>query len=189
MDPKGYAFGGVEGQSSSPCFLHPFAQSDRDTQSPHPWHKVRMMNVFIRKAVLADIPDLMTLRASVRENRPALVNAVTVDDVADFMRHSPIWVWQENQRILGFSAGDTQLGWIWALFVDPGHEGRGIGTALLGYACRSVAHAGFYRATLTTDPGTRAAAFYRRAGWIAAGETEEGEIIFERRLPARSRHG
>ncbi len=143
----------------------------------------------IRPAVPADIPGLMTLRASVAENRPLVPDAVTTDDVADFMTHSTIWVWQEQGRILGFSAGDTQLGWVWALFVDPGHEGRGIGSALLARACRCVARAGFEHATLTTDPGTRAARFYRRAGWTDRGETEDGEIIFERRLnpPPRRR--
>ena len=148
-----------------------------------------MANLFIRRAVLEDIPDLMTLRASVRENRQSETNAVTGDDVADFMRHSAIWVWQEDRRILGFSAGDTQCGWVWALFVDPGHEGRGIGRALLARACRTVARAGFAHATLTTDPGTRADGFYRRAGWIDAGWTEDGEVIFERLLTVSSRRG
>lgn len=149
----------------------------------------RMSVAPIRMAVLADIPGLMGLRAAVRENRPAVDNAVTNDDIAAFMTHSRIWIWQEGDRILGFSAGDTQLGWVWALFVDPDHEGRGIGSALLARACRCVARAGFEHATLTTDPGTRAARFYRRAGWTDAGETDEGEIIFERRLnpPSRSR--
>lgn len=147
-----------------------------------------MTNLFIRKALLDDIPALMTLRASVRENRQSETNAVTVDDVADFMQHSTIWVWQENRRILGFSAGDTQYGWVWALFVDPGHEGRGIGSALLTRACGTVARAGFAHATLTTDPGTRADRFYRRAGWTDTGQTEEGEVIFERRLTLPSRH-
>jgi GNAT superfamily N-acetyltransferase len=141
-----------------------------------------MPNEPIRKAKPADIPDLMALRAAVRENRQSETNAVTNEDVAEFMRHSTIWVWHEQQRILGFSAGDTEFGWVWALFVDPSHEGRGIGTALLTRACHSVARAGFAHATLTTDPGTRAARFYRKAGWTDTGRTEDNEIIFERQL-------
>jgi GNAT superfamily N-acetyltransferase len=136
----------------------------------------------IRKAGLADIPRLMKLRAAVRENRHVEPNKVTCEDVADFLESGEIWVWEEGGRILGFSAGDAETGWIWALFVDPGHEGRGIGRALLALACRTLVRAGYTTATLTTDPGTRAARFYRRAGWTASGHTEEGEIIFKRRL-------
>jgi GNAT superfamily N-acetyltransferase len=143
----------------------------------------------VRAAVAGDIPALLALRASVRENPPSLVDPVTAADVLDFMRHSTVWVWQEGGRILGFSAGDREYGQVWALFVDPGHEGRGIGSALLVLACRCVAAAGFRRATLTTGAGTRAAGFYRRAGWVEAGETEEGELILERRLPVVSPRG
>lgn len=140
----------------------------------------------IRKAVVGDIPDIMSVRAAVRENRPSGPDQVTGADVAEFLQSSDVWVWEEAGRILGFSAGDAQDGWVWALFVDPGHEGRGIGRALLTCACRSLVLAGFDCATLTTDPGTRAAGFYSRAGWSDAGRTENGEIIFKRRIGARS---
>lgn len=136
----------------------------------------------IRKAVLADIPAVMAIRAAVRENRAVEADPVTGDDVIDFMASEDVWVWVEDGRILGFSAGDAECGWIWALFVDPEQEGRGIGRALLQCACNSLEQAGFDHATLTTDPGTRAERFYTRGGWIATGRTKQGEIIFRRRL-------
>jgi len=141
-----------------------------------------MVRTHIRRAGLADIADLMRVREAVRENRHFGPNKVTCEDVADFLRTGEIWIWEEDCRIMGFSAGDAQDGWIWALFVDPDHEGRGIGRALLACACRTLVRAGFDSATLTTEPGTRAARFYRRAGWTDAGRTEDGEIIFKRRL-------
>jgi GNAT superfamily N-acetyltransferase len=131
---------------------------------------------------MADIPDLMKLRGAVRENRHIGPERVRSEDIVDFLRDGEMWVWQEDDRILGFSAGDAEDGWIWALFVDPAHEGRGIGQALLAHACRSLIRAGFDQATLTTDPGTRAERFYRRAGWADTGRTREGEIIFQRQL-------
>jgi ribosomal protein S18 acetylase RimI-like enzyme len=137
----------------------------------------------IRKAVAADVPAVMAIRAAVHENRESEPSPVTGDDVVEFMQSEDVWVWVERGRILGFSAGDGQCGWIWALFVDPDHQGRGIGQALLRYACRSLIEAGFTHATLTTEPGTRAARFYTRGGWTNAGRTEAGEIIFKRRLP------
>jgi len=136
----------------------------------------------IRKARLADVPNLMRLRAAVRENKLVDPARLIAEDVVDFLKSGEMWLWEANGRILGFSAGDAQIGWIWALFVDPAHEGRGIGQALLSCACRTLTHAGFDCATLTTDPGTRAARFYRRAGWTDTGRTRQGEIIFRRRL-------
>jgi ribosomal protein S18 acetylase RimI-like enzyme len=149
------------------------------------WHTSNMDRTNIRRAGFADIPALMKLRAAVSENRHIGPNKVSCEDVAEFLDSGEIWVWEEGRRILGFSAGDTEIGWIWALFVDPGHEGRGIGRALLALACRTLVRAGFTTATLTTDPGTRAARFYRRAGWNDSGRTEDGEIIFKRRLDAK----
>jgi ribosomal protein S18 acetylase RimI-like enzyme len=145
-----------------------------------------MVRANIRRADFGDIPALMKLRGAVRENRHVGPNKVTCEDVADFLESGEIWIWEEGGRILGFSAGDAEIGWIWALFVDPGHEGRGIGRALLTLACRTLVRAGFATATLTTDPGTRAAGFYRRGGWTDSGRTEDGEIIFKRRLDAHS---
>jgi ribosomal protein S18 acetylase RimI-like enzyme len=55
---------------------------------------------------------------------------VTDEDYARFEEHAGIWVWEEDGQILGFSAGDTRDGTIWALFVDPTCERRGIGRAL-----------------------------------------------------------
>ncbi len=145
-----------------------------------------MVRTYIRRADLTDISDLMRVREAVHENRQSGPNKVTGEDVADFLHTGEIWVWEENRRIVGFSAGDAQDGWIWALFVDPDYEGRGIGQALLACACRTLVRAGFASATLTTEPGTRAARFYQRAGWTDAGRTEDGEIIFRRRLNTNS---
>jgi GNAT superfamily N-acetyltransferase len=83
-----------------------------------------------RRAVPSDIQRIMTIRHAVRENRLSDPNSVTAADCAAFIERSEIWVWEEDGLILGFSAGDVRIGWIWALFVAPGHEGRGIGRAL-----------------------------------------------------------
>jgi hypothetical protein len=38
---------------------------------------------------------------------------------------------------------------------------------------------GLERLWLTTERGTRAEAFYRRAGWLQAGITPSSEVLFE----------
>lgn len=94
------------------------------------------------------------------------------------MRNPGIFVWEEQEKIVGFSAADPRSGSIWALFVAPGFEGCGIGRQLLDEACRILREAGVRRAWLTTEPGTRAERFYRLAGWADAG-MRGGELLFE----------
>ena len=143
----------------------------------------------IRRAVATDIPAMMQIRQAVRENRLVDPGSVTAEDYAGFITHSEIWVWTEQGRILGFAAGDTRDGGIWALFVAPGHEGRGIGRALLARACGTLRDAGFARATLSTTEGTRAEGFYRADGWRATGRNARDELVFAKELdppgPAR----
>jgi GNAT superfamily N-acetyltransferase len=134
----------------------------------------------VRKARVDDIAAMMELRLSVRENRLAHPDQVTPEDCRRYVERGAMWVWEEDGRILGISASNCETGWIWALFVRPGHEGRGIGRALFAVACEALLAAGFRRLSLSTDPDTRAARFYRAAGWQEVGRTQEGELVFER---------
>ena len=133
----------------------------------------------IRRATSDDIPRIMEIRAGVRENRLRDPSRVTVDHVRWYVDNPGIFVWIEDQRVVGFSAADPRNGNVWALFVDESCEGRGIGRALLERATDVLDEAGCARVWLTTWPGTRAEGFYRAAGWRVAGE-EEGNLIFER---------
>ena len=135
-----------------------------------------------RKAAHTDIARIMAIRHTVRENRLSDPNLVTAADCAAFIDRAEMWVWVEHGHIQGFAAGDPRDGSIWALFVDPACEGRGIGRTLLALACETVRAAGFDTATLNTEPGTRAERLYRTNGWIETGRSTKGEIIFQRRL-------
>jgi GNAT superfamily N-acetyltransferase len=134
----------------------------------------------VRKARVDDIAAMMELRLSVRENRLAHPDQVTPEDCRRYVERGAMWVWEEDGRIFGISASNCETGWIWALFVRPDHEGRGIGRALFAAACEALLAAGFRRLSLSTDPDTRAERFYRAAGWQEVGRTQEGEIVFER---------
>ena len=135
-----------------------------------------------RRATHDDVPRIMEIRHSVHENRLRDPTSVTAADCAAFIDRTEMWVWVEDGQILGFSAGDPRDGSIWALFVDPANEGRGIGRALLALACDTVRFAGFDTATLNTEPGTRADRFYRLNGWVETGRSAKGEVVFQRRL-------
>ena len=137
----------------------------------------------VRKATAEDIADVMALRLSVHENRLSDPGQVTDADCLRYVERGHIWVWEEDQEILGFSASSCDTGWIWALFVRPGHEGRGIGRALFATACGALIGAGCRTLQLSTDPDTRAARFYSAAGWREAGRTPEGELVFKFNAP------
>jgi GNAT superfamily N-acetyltransferase len=140
------------------------------------------MSGHIRRARLDERDRISEIRFAVKENQLGDPSRVTDADYVWFTDNPGIWVWEEDGEILGFSAADTRDGTIWALFIDPRHEGRGIGRALFKAACDVLRQAGHRTALLTTDPGTRADRFYQAAGWTALGTSISGELIFRSTL-------
>ena len=136
-------------------------------------------NACIRRAEHADIPRIQEIRLAVHENRLSDPTSVTFEDCVWFVENPGMWVWEEGGRIKGFSAADTRDGSVWALFVDPNYERRGIGRALFEAALATLRAAGYRGATLTTDPGTRAEQFYRAAGWTVVGRTPKGSLMLQ----------
>jgi GNAT superfamily N-acetyltransferase len=137
----------------------------------------------IRPATRADIPRLFQIRDGVRENRLTAPGAVTEADAERFIDAGSLWVWQEpDGHVAGFAAVDMRDGSIRALLVAPGHDGKGIGRALLAKACDALREAGHREAWLTAEPGSRAERHYRVAGWTADGRGQEGGLILRKAL-------
>jgi GNAT superfamily N-acetyltransferase len=135
----------------------------------------------IREATRADWSRISEIRLAVHENRLSDSKSEAVRLAADWLfDNSTFWVWEEDGAIQGFSAADPRDGWVFALFVDPLYEGRGIGRTLLPLACETLRASGHATAKLSTDPGTRAERFYRMDGWTEAGWQKNGEIIFQK---------
>lgn len=107
---------------------------------------------------------------------------VPVETYHGFIEHAGVWLWEEGGRVLGFSAADPADGTVWALFVFPAAEHRGIGRELLARALDDLRGGGWRRARLTTQPGSRAERFYRRDGWAETGITASGDLVLERAL-------
>lgn len=137
-----------------------------------------MLVAMIRRAKTEDVPQLMRIRAAVRENILSDPAKVPASLVIDFIGHSGVWLWEENGAMLGFAAADTRDGSIWALFVDPIAEGRGIGRALLPRALDDLRAKGWKQARLSTDADSRADCFYRRNGWTPRDLLPSGERLF-----------
>lgn len=133
-----------------------------------------------REAHPTDIPQIQVVRHSVRENvlsNPALV---TDADCEDYLtRRGKGWVCEVQNRVVGFAIVSILDHNVWALFLHPDFEGRGIGKTL-----HDTMLAWYFAQTpetlwLGTAPNTRAEGFYRRAGWRDTGQRPNGEIRFE----------
>jgi GNAT superfamily N-acetyltransferase len=137
------------------------------------------MSHVIRRARDEDHARVTEIRNAVTENVLSEASRDAVDHDYPWFRDIPgVWLWEEDGVILGFSAADTRNGSIWALFVAPGHERRGIGRALFEKALDVLRQNGHRTAWLTTDAGSRAEGFYRAAGWKVIGTSPKGELIF-----------
>lgn len=135
----------------------------------------------LRQAVRGDVPEIQRVRRSVTEN-PLTTTVVSDDDVVEAIeRTGRGWVVEDDGRIVGFAIGHAGTGNIWALFVEPGHEGRGHGRRLHDAMVAWLWAQGLKRLWLTTGPATRAARFYEAAGWQLAGTEPNGDLLFEKR--------
>jgi GNAT superfamily N-acetyltransferase len=141
----------------------------------------------IREATADDLPGITHVRTSVRENRLTReqleARDITEASIATaFLADSKGWVAEEDGEIVAFSIADRKAASVFALFVLPEHEGRGLGSALLDRALRWLEENGVERVWLTTAEGTDAAAFYTARGWQAVGREQNDQIRFERTL-------
>jgi len=106
----------------------------------------------------------------VLENRLRDPSRVTPQMYEDFLeRDGRGWVAQVDGVTVAFSYANRLDGSIWALFVDPAHEGRGLARRLLALATDWLFDLGFDQVWLETGAGTRAARFYAAQGWRVAG--------------------
>ena len=88
----------------------------------------------------------------------------------------------EDDEVVGFSMINGEAGSLFAAFVLPAHEGKGLGTALV----RMAEDALFQRHQviwLETGKTTRAAGFYRHLGWGSETEITAHDIRLEKLRP------
>ena len=136
--------------------------------------------MIFRTARVEDIPQIQIVRHAVKENTLSDPALVSDQDCADYITvRGKGWVCEINGQIAGFAIADLQENNIWALFVRPELEGKGIGkrlhdTMLDWYFAQTQ-----ITVWLGTAPGTRAEQFYRKSGWQETGIHGKGEIRFE----------
>ena len=133
-----------------------------------------------REAQITDIPQIQFVRNAVKENRLSDPSLVPDRDVEEYItKRGKGWVCETGDRVVGFAIADLVANNIWALFIHPDFEARGIGKKL-----HQVMLDWYFLHTkeklwLGTEPNSRAEKFYRMQGWKEAGIHGKGEIKFE----------
>lgn len=134
----------------------------------------------IREANIEDIKQIQFVRNAVKENVLSNPDLVSDEDCRVFLaERGKGWVCEMNTRIVGFSIVDLKEKNIWALFVHPDFEKRGIGKQLHDIMLDWYFNQTEENVWLGTAPKTRAESFYRKAGWRDIGFHGKGEIKFE----------
>jgi GNAT superfamily N-acetyltransferase len=133
-----------------------------------------------REATVEDITVLHVIRMAVKEN---VLNNPMLVTTADYERYLTTdgrgWLCEIGGRIAGFGIIDTSENNIWALFVHPDHEGKGIGKEIQKLMLDWHFSNSKDTLWLGTSPSTRAESFYRSSGWKDMGLRKNGEIRFE----------
>ncbi|KTR98919.1 GCN5 family acetyltransferase [Pantoea dispersa] len=142
------------------------------------------MNINIRTAQAADIDGMFHVRISVIENHLSREEmrriGITENVVADLIEKSRCaWVATDDEKIIGFSMILPDEGCLFAAFVLPEYEGRGIGRRLVELAENEL-----FRhheiAWLETDKQSRAAKFYIQLGWGNKIDINDTDIRLEK---------
>jgi len=142
------------------------------------------MNISTRAAQLSDIDSIFDVRTSVVENHLSREEmqqmGINESVVADMIEQSQCaWVATVNDNVIGFSMILPDDGCLFAAFVLPEYEGRGIGRSLVQLA----EHELFKHheiAWLETDKDSRAAQFYVQLGWGNKTNINDTDIRLEK---------
>ena len=138
------------------------------------------LSMLFREATIDDIPQIQRVRNSVKENVLSDPNLVTDSDCVDYItRRGKGWVCETEGHIVGFAIADLKENNIWALFLQPDYERKGIGRRLHQLMMDWYFSKTDKTVWLSTAPNSRAETFYRKAGWKEAGIYGKGEIKFE----------
>lgn len=133
-----------------------------------------------REAEIKDIPQIQIVRHAVKENRLSDPALVPDKDVEEYITNrGKGWVCETENKIVGFAIVDLVDNNVWALFIDPAFEAKGIGKKLHQKMMDWYFVNTKEKIWLGTEPKSRAEKFYRMQGWTETGVHGKGEIKFK----------
>lgn len=136
--------------------------------------------MIFREAQVNDIKQIQLVRNAVKENVLSDPSLVPDNDVEEFITNrGKGWVCEIDGTIVGFAIADLVKNNIWALFMHPDFENKGIGKKLHGMMMDWYFVQTNEPVWLGTAPNSRAEKFYRLQGWKEVGVHGQGEIKFE----------
>jgi len=138
------------------------------------------MKMLFREARITDIPQIQVVRNSVKENMLSNSALVTDNDCENYLvNRGKGWVCEIDGRIVGFAIADLLDHNVWALFLQPGFDKKGIGRKLHDDMLDWYFSQTDSTVWLSTAANTRAEKFYRKAGWKEVSIHGKEEIKFE----------
>jgi len=136
--------------------------------------------MIFREAQTSDIPQIQVVRNAVKENTLSNPALVTDKDCEEFLTvRGKGWVCEMDNLVVGFAIADLVKNNIWALFVTPEKEGKGIGKKLHDIMLNWYFSKTATTVWLGTGANTKAVLFYNKRGWKQTGIQPNGEIRFE----------
>lgn len=142
------------------------------------------MSIDVRTAQLCDVEGMFDVRTSVIENHLSREEmrqmGITESVVGNMIAKSLCaWVATENEKVIGFSMILPDEGCLFAAFVLPEYEGRGIGRRLVVLAEQELFQQ-HEMAWLETDKNSSAAKFYMQLGWGNKKDINDTDIKLEK---------
>ena len=132
-----------------------------------------------RQATTEDIPQIQIVRNSVKENQLSNPNLIPDELVEEFItKRGKGFVCEKDDKIVGFSIVDFVENNVWALFLLPEFEGKGIGKKLHQLMLDEYFSKTKETIWLSTEANSRAETFYKKQGWKNAG-LHGNEVKFE----------
>lgn len=136
--------------------------------------------MIFREALVSDIQQMQIVRNAVKENTLSNPALVTDADCEEYLIvRGKGWVCVADDCVVGFSTVDLKENNIWALFVHPDYEAKGIGKKLHYLMLKWYFDQTKKAVWLGTAPGTRAEKFYNHMGWKEVGKHGSKETKFE----------
>jgi len=132
-----------------------------------------------REALTSDIAQIQIVRNAVKENTLSNPLLVTDADCETYItQRGKGWVCTIDNVVVGFSIIDMVDKNVWALFVHPNYDNKGIGKHLHNLMLNWYFTNTKETVWLSTTPNTRAEKFYTLQGWEPAGMYGKDEVKF-----------